>query len=68
MDVLPVLRIRYKENFSAGISYRHREGLHAGVEIDLPLLDIAYAFRPSVNGDLGSSHLISLRLSTDIFK
>lgn len=68
VDVLPVLRVRYKENFSAGISYRHREGLHAGVEIGLPLLDITYAFRPSVNGDLGSSHLISLRLSTDIFK
>jgi hypothetical protein len=67
-DILPVFRVRYKDAFSAGISYRYGEGVHAGVEIGLRLLDISYAFRPSVNGDLGGSHLISLRLSTDLFK
>jgi hypothetical protein len=60
--------LQYRDVLAAGISYRFREGLHAGIEILLPLLDIAYTFRPSVNGDLGSSHLFSLRLSTDIFK
>ncbi|MDZ7821230.1 MAG: hypothetical protein U5N26_05125 [Candidatus Marinimicrobia bacterium] len=68
LDIMPVFRVQYRGAFSAGIGYRHKEGLHAGVEIGLPLLDVNYAFRPSVKGDLGSSHLISLRLSTDIFK
>ncbi|MDD3094763.1 MAG: hypothetical protein WC372_05395 [Candidatus Neomarinimicrobiota bacterium] len=68
LDIQPLLRLQYRDVLAAGISYRFREGLHAGIEILLPLLDIAYTFRPSVNGDLGSSHLFSLRLSTDIFK
>lgn len=68
LDVQPLLRVQYKEILAAGISYRYGEGFHAGLEILLPALDIAYAFRPSVNGDLGGSHLLSLRISTDIFK
>lgn len=68
MDLQPVLRMVYKKTFAAGISYRHGDGVHAGLELMLPLIDISYSFRPSINYDLGSSHLISLRLSTDIFK
>jgi len=68
LDIQPLLRLQFRDVIAAGISYRLREGLHAGIEVLLPLLDIAYAFRPSFNGDLGSSHLLSLRLSTDIFK
>ncbi|MBW6458544.1 MAG: hypothetical protein K0B52_05205 [FCB group bacterium] len=68
MDLRPVLRLAYKNTFAAGISYRHGDGVHAGLELTLPLIDISYSFRPSINHDLGSSHLISLRLSTDIFK
>ena len=67
-DIQPLVRVNYKNKISAGISYRYREGLHAGIEVNLPLLDLSYSFRPSVNGDLGSSHLISLRISTDLFK
>ena len=68
MDVQPVIRLAYKDIFAAGVSYRHGDGVHAGLELMLPLVDISYSFRPSLNHDLGSSHLISLRLSTDIFK
>lgn len=67
-DIQPLVRVNYKNKISAGISYRYREGLRAGIEINLPLLDLSYSFRPSVNGDLGSSHLVSLRISTDLFK
>ena len=67
-DIQPLVRISYKNKISAGISYRYREGLYAGIEVNLPLLDLSYSFRPSVNGDLGSSHLVSLRISTDLFK
>lgn len=68
IDLQPVIRIQYKERIAAGISYRYGDGIHAGIEFSLPLLDISYSFRPSINNDLGSSHLISLRLSADIFK
>jgi hypothetical protein len=68
LDIQPLLRLQYREIIAAGLSYRYAEGLHAGIELLLPHFDIAYAFRPSVNGDLGSSHLLSLRLSTEIFK
>jgi hypothetical protein len=68
VDVQPVIRLTYKDTFAAGVSYRHGDGVHAGLELILPLIDISYSFRPSLDHDLGSSHLISLRLSTDIFK
>lgn len=68
LDIQPLLRVQYRQILAAGISYRYGEGLHAGIEILLPALDVAYAFRPSVDGDLGGSHLLSLRLSTQIFK
>ena len=67
-DVQPLVRVKYKEMISAGISYRYGDGVHSGIEFSLPYLDVNYSFRPSINGDLGSSHLISLRISTDIFK
>jgi hypothetical protein len=67
-DLLPMLQVEYKNLLAAGISYRFGEGFHAGLELRLPVLDITYSFRPSVNADLGSSHLVSLRISTDIFK
>ena len=68
MDIQPLVQIEYKSIVAAGISYRWGDGLHAGIEFSLPFLDVSYSFRPSANGDLGSSHLISLRMSTDIFK
>ncbi|MEA2077023.1 MAG: hypothetical protein U9O95_03295 [Candidatus Marinimicrobia bacterium] len=67
-DIQPLIQIEYKEKVFAGISYRYGDGLHAGIEFRMPFFDLSYSFRPSTNGDLGSSHLISLRLSTDIFK
>ncbi|MCF7833388.1 MAG: hypothetical protein K9N05_07430 [Candidatus Marinimicrobia bacterium] len=67
-DIQPLIQIEYKNLVAAGISYRWGDGLHAGIEFNMPFLDVSYSFRPSINGDLGSSHLISLRISTDIFK
>ncbi len=68
LDIQPLLRIGYKNLVYAGISYRYGDGIHTGLEFILPFIDINYSFRPAVNGDLGSSHLISLHISTDIFK
>jgi len=68
VDIQPLIQIEYKNIVSAGISYRLGDGLHAGIEFSMPYLDVSYSFRPSNNGDLGNSHLISLRISMDIFK
>ncbi len=68
LDIQPLLRVRYRNVLAAGISYRHGEGFHAGLDVSMPLLDISYSFRPSSGGELGGSHLIALRLSVDIFK
>ena len=68
LDIQPLLRIKYKDLLAAGFSYKAGDGLHAGMEILLEKLDINYSFRPSLGGDLGSSHLISLRISPEILK
>lgn len=68
LDIQPLVRIKYKELLAAGFSYKAGDGFHAGLEILLDKLDINYSFRPSLGGDLGSSHLISLRISPEILK
>lgn len=68
LDIQPLVQLSYKQNINVGISYKYGDGIHAGIAFALPYLDISYSFRPSRGSDLGSSHLVSLRLSTDIFK
>lgn len=68
VDIQPLVRVKYKEILAAGFSYKAGNGFHAGLEILLDKLDINYSFRPSLGGDLGSSHLISLRISPEILK
>jgi hypothetical protein len=68
LDIQPLVQISYHDLISLGISYKYGDGIHAGIEFSVPNLDISYSFRPSQGSDLGSSHLVSLRLSTDIFK
>ena len=68
LDIQPLVQIGYKDIVSFGFSYRYGDGLHAGIEFSLKDIDINYSFRPSKEGDLGSSHLVSLRMSMDILK
>ncbi len=68
VDIQPLMRIKYKEVVAAGLSYKAGDGVHVGLELLLEKLDINYSFRPSLGGDLGSSHLISLRISPEILK
>lgn len=68
LQIQPILRINYNDFLALGFSYRSARGIYGGMEIMLKNLDICYSFRPMSGSDLGSSHLISLRISPQLFK